>query len=95
MKRATSYLLPPVETWDQWSSIFSDMALWEPVVSEICSHEGIVYSCIEAGYPGTNAVFIVDRKYVIKIYNPFWKELGVERELHITLGRNVKVPVPG
>ena len=89
-----TYLLPPVETWEQWSSIFSDLALWTPVVSKICSGEGITYSRITPGYPGTNAVFLLDRKYVIKIYNPIWKEFGVEQELHVTLAREGKVPVP-
>ena len=89
-----TYLLPTVATWEQWSAIFSDVALWRPMVSEICSREGIAYSSIETGYPGTNAVFLLDRKYVIKIYNPFWNGFGVERELHIALGREVEIPIP-
>ncbi len=89
-----TYLLPAVVTWEQWSAIFSDVALWKPVVSEICSGEGIAYSSIEAGYPGTNAVFLLDRKYVIKIYSPLWNDFGVERELHIALGHEADIPVP-
>ena len=89
-----TYLLPPAETWEQWSSIFTNVALWKPVVSEICSREGIAYSCVRVGYPGTNAVFLLDRMCVIKIYNPFWKEFRVERELHVALGRDGAVPVP-
>ena len=89
-----TYRLPTVVTWEQWSAIFSDVALWRPVVSEICSGEGIAYSSMEAGYPGTNAVFLLDRMYVIKIYSPLWHDFGVERELHIALGREADIPVP-
>ena len=90
-----SYLLPPIDTWKQWGAIFTDVDLWTPVVSEICAREGIAYDSIEAGYPGTNAVFLLDRKYVIKVYNPVWKDFGVERELHAALGDVPAIPMPG
>ncbi len=89
-----TYFLPPVETWKDWSAIFSDTALWRPVVAEICSREGIACSNIEAGYPGTNAVYVIDRTYVVKVYNPVWEDFGVERDLHTILGRGNKVPIP-
>ena len=89
-----SYLLPPIDTWEQWAAVFTDVDLWKPVVSEICAREGITSYTIEAGYPGTNAVFLLDRKYVIKVYNPVWKDFAVERELHAALEDNRMVPLP-
>ena len=89
-----TYLLPTAETWEQWSAIFSDMALWRPVVSEICSKERITYSRIEMGYSGTEAVLLLDRKYVIKIYNPIWKDFSVEWEVLTALGQEAEIPVP-
>ena len=89
-----SYLLPQIENWDQWSRIFTDLDLWKPVVSAICSTERIAYSNIETGYPGTNAVFILDRRYVVKIYNPVWHDFGPEHEVHVRLIRDGQVPVP-
>ena len=89
------YLLPQIENWDHWSRIFTDLDLWKPVVSAICSTERIAYSSIETGYPGTNAVFILDRRYVVKIYNPVWKDLAAEREVHVRLLQDGTVPVPG
>ena len=89
-----AYLLPAVETREQWSAIFTDLAQWRPVVSRICAQEGLACDSVEAGYPGTNAVFLVDRRYAVKVYSPFWKDFGVEKELHIALGHEARVPVP-
>ena len=73
-----SFLLPPIGTWKQWSPIFIDKDLCASVVSQICSLEDLRYSELRTGYAGTNAVFLLDRSYVVKIYNPVWKDFGVE-----------------
>ena len=88
-----AYFLPAVETREQWSAIFRDMALWEPVVAEICSQERLRYSHVEASYPGTNAVFLLDRRFALKVYCPLWPDFSVERELHVALAGGV-VPLP-
>ena len=89
-----SYLLPPIDTWKQWASSFNDVRLWRPVVDAICTREGIACQRIEAPESNTNAVFILDRRVVIKIYNPFWAEYGFERALMELLAREGGVPVP-
>ena len=88
------YLLPPIETWKQWSSIFMDKELWTPVISRICSREGLRYSDLRTGYPGSNAVFLLDRSYVVKVYNPVWKDFGIEREVLTALAKCDAVPTP-
>ena len=89
-----SYLLPRIDTWEQWASSFNDVRLWRPVVDAICAREGIACQRIEAPESNTNAVFILDRRVVIKIYNPFWAEYGFERALMELLAREGGVPVP-
>jgi len=88
-------LLPEIQTWAEWGRMFTDVAQWTPAVGEICRRESISYRCIQAGYPGTNAVFILDQAWVVKIYAPFCKEdFFRERELHPLLARNPQIPVP-
>ena len=89
-----SFLLPPIDTWAQWASLFDDVAVWKPAVDAICEREGIAYDRIEAPASNTNAVFILDRRVVIKIYSPFWPEFAFERGLMELLERDVVVPVP-
>ena len=89
-----SFLLPPIDTWAQWSSLFDDIKVWKPAVAAICRQEGIGYHRIEAPASNTNAVFILDRRLVIKIYSPFWPEFAFERRLMELLQRDAAVPVP-
>ena len=89
-----SFLLPPITTWEQWAASFDDVRVWRPVVDAICEREGIVYDTIEAPESNTNAVFILDRRVVIKIYSPFWEECAFERRLMELLQQDATVPVP-
>ena len=89
-----SFLLPPIATWEQWAALFDDVRVWRPVVDAICEREGIVYHRIEAPASNTNAVFMLDRRVVIKIYSPFWEECAFERRLMELLQHDAAVPVP-
>ena len=89
-----TYLLPHVGTWEDWAAIFNDVTVWRPVVAEICFREGLPFRRLEASNPGTHAVFILDRRRVIKVYAPFWRDFAVERELYTMLGRQGTLPVP-
>ncbi len=89
-----SFLLPPIGTWEQWAALFDDVRVWRPVVDAICEREGIVYDTIEVPASNTNAVFILDRRVVLKIYSPFWEECAFERRLMELLERDAAVPVP-
>ena len=89
-----SFLLPPIATWEQWAALFDDVRVWSPVVDAICEREGTVYHRIEAPASNTNAVFILDRRVVLKIYSPFWEEYAFERRLMELLERDAAVPVP-
>ena len=87
------FLLPPIDTWEQWAATFDDVRTWRPLVDAICKREGIVYHRIEAPESNTNAVFILDRQAVIKIYSPFWQEFAFERTLMELLERGAAVPM--
>ncbi len=89
-----SVLLPPIDSWSDWSSIFKDVEVLRPAIDAICEHEGIAYRQIEIPRSNTNAVFILDRSLVLKIYNPIWPEFDMERRLLEVLSRNGAVPTP-
>ena len=89
-----SFLLPPIATWEQWAASFDDVHVWRPVVDAICEREGIAYDTINAPGSNTNAVFILDRRVVLKIYSPFWEEFPFERRLMELLEHDAAVPVP-
>ena len=74
--------------------MFDDVRVWRPVVDAICEREGIVYDTIEVPASNTNAVFILDRRVVLKIYSPFWEEFAFERRLMELLQDDAAVPVP-
>ena len=90
----SSSFLPPIESWSDWSAVFKDACLWRPVIDAICECEGIRYRSLETPRSNTNAVFILDRRLVVKIYSPFWSEFDIEPKLIEVLGLNGKVPVP-
>ena len=89
------YLLPAIESWSDWSATFNDVDLWRPVIDAICERESISYGRIEIPRSNTNAVFILDRQLVVKIYSPFWSEFDMEATLIEVLTANGTVPVPG
>ena len=75
--------------------MFTNTAQWTATVREICHRHNLPVQRVEAGYPGTNAVFVVDETYVVKIYAPFCPEdFDLERELYALLGANPRLPVP-
>ncbi len=75
--------------------MFTNVAQWTLAVREICRRHNLPAQHVEAGYPGTNAVFVVDEAYVVKIYAPFCPEdFDLECELYALLSRDARVPVP-
>ncbi|HOU11984.1 MAG TPA: aminoglycoside phosphotransferase family protein [Anaerolineae bacterium] len=88
-------LLPVVTTWAEWGRMFTNVAQWTSAVREICRRHNLPAQHVEAGYPGTNAVFVVDDAYVVKIYAPFCPEdFDLECELYALLSRDAHIPVP-
>jgi hygromycin-B 7''-O-kinase len=88
-------LLPDIRTWAEWGSMFTAVQQWAPALREICRRESIDCCHIEPGYPGTNAVFILDHELVVKIYAPFChRDYALERQLYPLLERKPRIPAP-
>ena len=87
-------LLPPIQTWSDWTRLFDDMAVWRPVIDRICTIERIDFRDIETPRSNTNAVFLLDRRLVVKVYSPFWTESEMELRVIEALRAQGDVPVP-
>lgn len=76
-----SAFLPGQIERENWGGLFTDVDLWRPAVQQILLESGFAEGkVIEAGYPGSCAVFIVDRANVVKIYPPIFAA-DFEREV--------------
>lgn len=72
------FLLPPVSGWDEWRELFTDEAVWRPVVTRLWAREpglaartGVAApESVVSGFPGTCAVFIVNDAIVVKFFPP-------------------------
>ena len=82
-----------VDGWDDWARIYDDVAVWRPLIDAICGLEGIRYQDLHPASANTNAVFLLDRAYALKIYSPFWEEFEFERRLLEALRDHEEIPV--
>lgn len=52
-------MLPSDASWANWAKLYLDTSIWEAPVRRVLSDIGISMRSIEAGFPGTSAVFKV------------------------------------
>lgn len=83
-----------IDSWDDWTRVYNDVSVWHGLIDAICVQEGIGYRAIEAASANTNAVFLLDQAWALKIYSPFWDEFDFERSLLEGLGSQNEIPVP-
>ena len=83
-----------IESWEDWTRAYNDVSVWRSLIDEICRRENIAYDLVEAASANTNAVFLLDRNWALKIYSPFWDECDFERSLLEALGSQDEIPVP-
>ena len=76
--------LPTDVSWDNWGSFFLEVSLWQPVIERICEDTAVSPAHhIEAGFPGSCAVFVVDGQVVVKLYPPMMvQDFQREREVY-------------
>ncbi|MCI0576829.1 MAG: aminoglycoside phosphotransferase family protein [Chloroflexi bacterium] len=80
--RRTDYL-PAFDAWPEWGAAFTNVTLWRPLLAHLYQQAGLgELGAVEAGFPGSCAVFIVDRQVVIKLFPPFLPQ-DYERELDV------------
>src|SRR5689334_4685658 len=57
----------------EYAARFTDPAYWRPYVAAVCARHGLgPCAAIQAGRPGTHAVFVVDERVVVKLYSPLF-----------------------
>lgn len=73
--------------------MFLEEAVWRPVVERICRATGVdSVKTVEAGYPGTCAVFVVNGARIVKIYPPMLPLDGAkEQQVYRLLDGRVKL----
>lgn len=90
-------LLPNVSSWKQekWSQYLT-VENWEKSVRQISRIETMPFDAMKAGIPsGSNATFVLDEKYVVKIFPPWLeKDIHVEVEILEILNQRPGIPAP-
>ncbi|MDE2893610.1 MAG: aminoglycoside phosphotransferase family protein [Chloroflexota bacterium] len=81
-----------VESWEDWTRIYRDVSVWRGLIDAICARERIGYGQLRAASENTNAVFLLDRAFALKIYSPFWDEFELERRLLEALSSKEQIP---
>lgn len=84
-----------VDTWQEWCRVFNKVETWRPLIGEIGRRTGFSASEVRPGYGGTNAVFILDERVVVKIISPFFRN-DYQRELEVyhLLEQDHALPTP-
>lgn len=83
-----------IDSWEDWTRVYNDVSVWRGLIDAICVREGIGYRQLHPASANTNAVFLLDRAFALKIYSPFWDEFDLERALLDGLGRQAEIPAP-
>ncbi len=73
-----------VETWEEWCKVYYDLDFWVPEIEVICRAHQVDIVSLEKTYPGTHAVFLINRSIVLKIfcsvqYNSYNEELTLHQ----------------
>jgi hygromycin-B 7''-O-kinase len=82
----------------EYAGRFTDAAYWRPYVEAVCARHGLgPCGAIRAGQPGTNAVFLVDGRYAVKLYTDLFggaTSFPAERDLYDWFAAHPGLPVP-
>jgi hygromycin-B 7''-O-kinase len=89
---------PSFASVQEYGRIFTNPDYWRPYVEEICTRHGFG-QCRElhAGVPGTMPVFLVDERYVVKLFSDLFSgDVGfrIEREIYELLAGRGDIPTP-
>lgn len=81
----------------EYGARFTDPTFWQPYVAEICRRHGLSCSALHAGLPGTNAVFLVDQRYAIKLFPDLFGgavSYPAERQCYDLIAQASGIPAP-
>src|SRR5450759_461027 len=89
---------PSFASREEYARHFIDIEYWRPYVEAICEWHNLTPSHhIQRGLPGSNPVFIVDERYVVKIYTHLFggaESSARELELYSLFARFPQLPFP-
>ena len=87
-----------LDTLDDYRQRFCDAAYWAPYVRSVCERHGMrPCRSIESRVPGTCPVFIVDERWVVKLYGRLFgggASFEVERAANEIVAQDPAIPVP-
>ncbi|MHB1295599.1 MAG: phosphotransferase family protein [Anaerolineae bacterium] len=84
-----------IDTWEDWCRLYDQVEVWRPLVEAVARRHGLPLDAIRAGVHGSNAVFVVGARYVVKISAPFFREdYAHELEVHRLLAQDGALPAP-
>ena len=83
--------MPPsirIDSWDDWTRVYNDPAVWRPLIDAICVQEGIAYQQLHPASANTNAVFLLDHVFAEAVAETPCSSFPRRREsiLHIWSG---------
>lgn len=89
---------PLFSTAREYAERFTDPTYWRPYVEEVCARHALPCSVIRAGLPGSNAVFLVDQRYAVKLYPDLFggaRSYPIERACYGLVAGAQGIPAPG
>jgi len=91
-------MVPRFDSIAEYTGRFTDAAYWRPYVEDVSSRHGLApVHEVQAGMPGTFPVFIVDRRYVVKLYGEQFdgpRRWAVERAVYELLRTAPQISAP-
>lgn len=91
-------IVPCFDSFAQYVRCFNDASYWQLFVAEICRHHGLEpVRQVDAGLPGTFPAFIVDGRYVVKLYGELFggpRSWAVELEVYGLLRGAAEIRAP-
>jgi hygromycin-B 7''-O-kinase len=80
-----------------YGALFTNTAYWQAYVAVICARHGLECHTIRSGLPGTNAVFLVDQQYAVKLYSDLFggsHSFPAERECYALIAAALTIAAP-
>ena len=69
----TELTRPVIGSREDYGRVFTDVAFWRPYVIEVCRRHGLGDArSVEGTQPGTYPTFIVDGRYVVKLFGEWF-----------------------
>jgi aminoglycoside phosphotransferase (APT) family kinase protein len=88
---------PTFTSREDYGPRFTDLAFWRPYVQEVCRRHGLPLGALRPGLAGTNPVFVVDERCVVKIFTDMFGGVvsaPAERTCYRLLARATGLPAP-